>query len=800
MTLLLPQHLADCRRSGLSDETIREAGMYSESDGKEIAHLLRWRGDARQLGPCLVIPYRQLDGTLNCYARLRPDRPRANAGKYEAPLGVGNRAYFPTAVIGAIKSKGGRLGLTEGEKKALCSCQAGVPCIGLAGVWSWQKKREKDENGRGQGERRLIDDLDQIDWAGREVPIIFDTDPRRNPSVAQAKAELFRVLSERGAQPVDVAMPTGPADGDGVPTKMALDDYVVACGEESYRQLVESHLSSGRTTRSLEEYRTDILRNRVSSVGFPGLYLDASPTGSGKSYADMSAAQKAGSSLTIQPSHKNCLQTEEDYQRIGLSAVAYPQLCEKTCQNINEANRVLNVGLSPTDALCPLCPCFDGCEYHAILDEAEAARHRIATHKRAEFTFSHLADGRRYITIHEDSTNLLRPKMEISRGLDQVEAVATAAKRAEQLKTPCDPSAEYFFTKMERCCAMLKDHLDSATETADIELPAAAGAPAHLDRRLWRAVQEADCYPGAEAMRLVKGLVLGDVAELVVRVDEVFKQGRAKHVGRSIIGVLQTKIPENATTWFCDATADPEEIEIMVGRPIVNRTPHGEPERRQPILQIPVDVKRSTARKRFVEILRAVLLSVPQYSRVGLIADRSHLPAVDGTAKDGVLLDAELRARIAKTAYFRDGTSRGSNGWYQDCDLLIVCGTPRVPPSAIKTRLIQRGLSRAARRSEEWISWGPDYWPGRTVAGRVKVVRCGGYRDHDWHRAYRAIVASELVQAIGRGRAVLDTGIPVIVLSNEPLGLPLIDGDFEPLTDSEVEPLSELKSTASEGL
>ena len=709
MTLLLPQHLADLRRSGLSDETIRAAGIYSESDGREVARLLRWNGDARQLGPCLVLPYRQLDGTLNCHVRLRPDHPRPNAGKYEAPLGVGNRAYFPSAAIDAIKTKGARLGLTEGEKKALCSCQAGVPCIGLAGVWSWQKKREKDEKGKGQGERLLIDDLDQIDWAGREVPIIFDTDPRRNPSVAQAKGGVdSRAVGTRGTADRRCS-----ADR---PRRCQWHPDEDGAGRLRGRLRRRRLSSAGRVynsqadvkRRSLEEYRAEILRNRVSSVGFPGLYLDASPTGSGKSYADMPAAQKAGSSLTIQPSHKNCEQTEEDYQRFGLSAVAYPQLCDETCQNFNEAERVLNVGLGPTDAICPSCPFFDGCEYHAILEEAEASRHRIATHKRAEFTFSHLADGRRYITIHEDSTSLLRPKMEISRGLDKVEAVATAAKRAEQLKAPCDPSAEYFFTKMERCCAMLKDYLDSASETADIELPAAAGAPAHLDRRLWRAVQEADCYPSAEAMRLVKGLVLGDVAELVVRVDEVFVKGGGKRIGRSIIGVLQTKIPENATTWFCDATADPAEIEILAGRPIVNRTPPGELQRQQPILQIPVDVKRSTARKRFVEILRAVLLSVPQFNRVGLIADRSHLPAVDGTAKDGVLLDAELRPRITKTAYFRDGTSRGSNGWYQECDLLIVCGTPRVPPSAVKTRLIQLGLVQ-----------------GRQAAGRLDFLGAG---------------------------------------------------------------------------
>jgi hypothetical protein len=148
---------------------------------------------------------------MNGYARLRPDHPRPDKGKYEAPLGVGNRAYFPVATIDAIKDSAGPIGITEGEKKALASCQAGLPCIAIAGVWAWQKKRQKDEKGKAKGERELIDDLAEIDWYGWQVWICFDTDPRRNPSVSQAKAELMKILSDHGARVVDVVLPVGRA-------------------------------------------------------------------------------------------------------------------------------------------------------------------------------------------------------------------------------------------------------------------------------------------------------------------------------------------------------------------------------------------------------------------------------------------------------------------------------------------------------------------------------------------------------------------------------------------------------------
>jgi hypothetical protein len=591
------------------------------------------------------------------------------------------------------------------------------------------------------------------------------------------------MVTETQAQPAKVEVPPD------APGKMALDDYIVAFGPDAFRQLVESTISGQSVARSLDDYRAEMTRSRLDSIGIPGQFLDTSETGTGKTYADQQAAAAAGSSLLIHPSHDNCREVEADFQAAGLLAVAYPQLNEKTCQNLPVAQRALDAGLSPTDAVCTAgCPFLEVCDYHETMEEAEAASHRVACHKRAELSFKKLAEGRAYISIHEESTDLLCPKTEISRGLESVETVCYAALKAEQARIQIQPdlSTEYFYHQLVETCRQLQSYLDSANQTESIELPPSAVLPPpHLDRELWNVMQTCNTFPPGDCVRLVKAIAKGDVVELVVRVDEVFKQGGGKRIGRSILGVCRNKLPDKATIWFNNATGDPAEIEQTTGRPVVNRTPAGRVQSRQPILQIPLDVKRSTARKRFVEILRAVLLSLPQYERVGVICDRSHLPAIDGTAKDGIILDAELRARIAKTGYFRDGTSRGSNGWHEVCDLLLVVGTPRVPPSAVKTRLVQQGKIQAAKRPEEWISWGWDFWAGFTLSGRCQVVRCSGYRDHDWHAAYRAIVASELIQAIGRGRAILDNGIPVICLSNEPLGLPLADREVSPMTEAE---------------
>lgn len=206
---LLPQHREDLYRSGLSDKTIQQSRCHSLTQMRVLREILHWRqlghydDDPLALGPSLVFPYPDLGGLFDGFARLKPDRPRTRESgavvKYEQPAGCPLRAYFPRSALEAMRDSLAPLGFTEGEKKALKASQEGLPCIGLAGVWGWQQRRERDDERRPIGERQLLDDLQRIPWKGRSVWIAFDADVRRNPQVNHAVAELARVLSELGA-------------------------------------------------------------------------------------------------------------------------------------------------------------------------------------------------------------------------------------------------------------------------------------------------------------------------------------------------------------------------------------------------------------------------------------------------------------------------------------------------------------------------------------------------------------------------------------------------------------------------
>ena len=98
---LTKRHLAELREgSGLTDETIVRAGIYSTYEPQIIRGYLNWRSGGGELGCCLAIPYPDLSGNINGFARLKPDNPRRGEGgktvKYEQPIGIPPRAYFDT--------------------------------------------------------------------------------------------------------------------------------------------------------------------------------------------------------------------------------------------------------------------------------------------------------------------------------------------------------------------------------------------------------------------------------------------------------------------------------------------------------------------------------------------------------------------------------------------------------------------------------------------------------------------------------------------------------------------------------
>lgn len=245
---LAESHCDELARSGITIDQALAAGIRTVSDPKVIATIIRWEKPAKALGSSLVFTFRNLDGTIDTnYARLKPDQPRtakkgSDKGKlirYESPVGQPNRAYFPVGISAALSDPTQLIIVTEGEKKSLCATLLGLPTIGLVGVWGWQQKRERDSEGRGVGERKLIPDLDKVGWSGRPVAIVFDSDAAQKPEVQIAETSFAEVLLGRGGEVRVVRLP-GQITEDGQPAKVGLDDYLLAHTVEDLQRLIDT--------------------------------------------------------------------------------------------------------------------------------------------------------------------------------------------------------------------------------------------------------------------------------------------------------------------------------------------------------------------------------------------------------------------------------------------------------------------------------------------------------------------------------------------------------------------------------
>ena len=222
--VLLSHHHQHLQSSGLNEETIREAGIYSETSIPSIRSMLGYsakgRGYGQKNGPAIVFPVYDIDGHI-AYRRIRPDNA-GNQGKYRSPRGSIVRPYLPKAARDA-RTGAGRMFFTEGEKKALCLCQSGFAAIGIFGVTMWHEPQKTS----------LLPDLELFRWQGRDVFIVFDSDAATKPEVAEQEKQLARALGDAGANVLVVRIPPA-ADGG----KQGADDFIVANGAAAFEELV----------------------------------------------------------------------------------------------------------------------------------------------------------------------------------------------------------------------------------------------------------------------------------------------------------------------------------------------------------------------------------------------------------------------------------------------------------------------------------------------------------------------------------------------------------------------------------
>lgn len=334
---LFPKHLEHLRASGLTEQTIREAGIYSTANAAEVAAILNWKNPITKHSKGIVFPFYSLDGKVVLY-RFRPDRPRLDAEdkeiKYESPVGSEVYPYFPPN-FEKYRDSGLPLIITEGEKKALCATQFGFPTIGLAGVWGW--KLSKTE--------WLLPALAEWQWCERVVYIAFDSDLASKAQVLDAERRLASELGDFGADVRVVRLPSGP-NGE----KVGLDDYLVQQQPRAKKQLGRL-LKKAKTPEQPTPMR----------VMEPAASLDAAKV-AGAFLAESAVAGKPiwrywqGTWLSWEGGrYRRCSDSEVRPQLVAYLSARYFRLTTGTVSNVLEMLRgaaLLNREVEPPAWLC----------------------------------------------------------------------------------------------------------------------------------------------------------------------------------------------------------------------------------------------------------------------------------------------------------------------------------------------------------------------------------------------------------------------------------------------------------------
>jgi hypothetical protein len=250
-----PDHLVDLRKSGLSDDMINQAGIYSVPPRDINMKLGPGFPHPEKVTSLMAFPYPGADG----FERFKLF-PSLEGRKYHQQKGTGNHLYIPIAVTSIIKDASIPVYITEGEKKSLKACQEGLPCVAIGGLWSWSDGTE---------EKNLIPDSDQITLEGRTVNIVPDNDwlspdhHGERKHLRQAVYELGYRLIDRGAKVFVIELPEGPE-------KIGLDDYLCQHSVQEFRALSKREIRKQSIEEMIQAASLETLRDILKRLaGLP---------------------------------------------------------------------------------------------------------------------------------------------------------------------------------------------------------------------------------------------------------------------------------------------------------------------------------------------------------------------------------------------------------------------------------------------------------------------------------------------------------------------------------------------------
>lgn len=218
--------------SGITPQQAISFGMYSVDSALPL-------GSNFEAKPALVLPYYDmigkplLDATIPFFRVRYLDPPAvkgftAKTQRYSQPTRSNVHAYFPKgAPWHTIKNNIDEpIFITEGELKAAKASLHGFSTIGLGGVHNFRMAKEGVF---------WLRELEEINWARRNVYVVYDSDYVDNPNVCLAINMLGEELQERGAFTKLISLP----DIFGT-KKTGLDDFLMERDEAAFMALAHA--------------------------------------------------------------------------------------------------------------------------------------------------------------------------------------------------------------------------------------------------------------------------------------------------------------------------------------------------------------------------------------------------------------------------------------------------------------------------------------------------------------------------------------------------------------------------------
>lgn len=562
-------------------------------------------------------------------------------------------------------------------------------------------------------------------------------------------------------------------------------------------EVKEEYVEKLNVEISLSEARRQMVDNRIKSLSEKGFFFDGSAPGTGKSKADIEAIKNSRTSLTVLPTHDACNELVDRFSKEGISATAYPKLAADTCKmygTIDQpglAQKIQASGLNVATSLCIRCEFYGDCNYQKERQRARNSNHTISTHARAESTDFSLFKDKEIVFVHENPLSLLRPCVEVE-NLKYFEDLLIICKYARKVVIPFnDPSAIEFLNTLESGVEELIDILandqffkdyESSSQNDGEKLPKIKCLPCREkasfydngDYILHRAMTDFKKYSNPNALHLAIGYSFGRLKSLFAKVEDYRGRGGKIHFCNFLVGFWKTEIPDQLI-WFEDGSFSAKMVQDLTGVNVVDKTPVGKVKNQiEPIQFTQKDITQNTTSETLKSIVRGLLAKYNHCKNVGLICHKCHVPEIES-------LSSYWKNRIRKVSYFHSGEDRASNEWL-NCDLLMVLGTPRVPPSATRNLLLSFGKIDAAKFDSDFVSFG---WKGQNEKGEIIDVVGRKYLDPDWDWANSLLVKETLNQSIGRARSITPEAIPVVLVSTESLGLILSSDNFQEINQSD---------------